>query len=202
MVRLVIWRYRIHYDVTVMKYTGSGEDLVSFMDFAAAKRMKWLLNVVSPTPIHMGVGETSHYADVIMSALVSQIAGVPMFSTTVCSGVDRRKHQSSASVAFVRGFQRWPVNSPHKRPVTRKMFKFDDVVIIQQPLHSFGRCRAYEVFRQQSHCPKQCWPRPVLHGFTRPQRVKTPSWILLYGTDPSNMHCIHFIVTLYLWLHW
>ena len=38
-------------------------------------------------------------------------------------------HQSSASLAFVRGIHRWPVNSPHKLPVTRKMFPFDDVIM-------------------------------------------------------------------------
>ena len=42
---------------------------------------------------------------------------------------DQRKHQSSASLAFVRGIHRWPVNSPHKRPVTRKMFPFDDIIM-------------------------------------------------------------------------
>ena len=42
-------------------------------------------------------------------------------------GVDQRKHQSSASLAFVRGIHRWPMNSPHKGAVTRKMFSFDDV---------------------------------------------------------------------------
>ena len=41
----------------------------------------------------------------------------------------RRKHQSSASLAFVRGIHRWPVNSPHKGTVTRKIFPFDDVII-------------------------------------------------------------------------
>ena len=45
------------------------------------------------------------------------------------SGEDQRKHQSSASLTFVRGIHRWPVNSPHKRPVTRKMFPFDDVIM-------------------------------------------------------------------------
>ena len=40
-----------------------------------------------------------------------------------------KKHQSSASLAFVRGIRRWPVNSPHKRPVTRKMFSIDDVIM-------------------------------------------------------------------------
>ena len=41
-----------------------------------------------------------------------------------------KKHQSSASLAFVRGIHRWPVNSPHKGSVTLKIFPFDDVVMI------------------------------------------------------------------------
>ena len=45
------------------------------------------------------------------------------------SGADQRKHRSSASLAFVRGIHRGPVNSPHKWPVTRKMFPFDDVIM-------------------------------------------------------------------------
>ena len=49
--------------------------------------------------------------------------------STVYSGADHRKHQSSASLAFVRRIHRWPVNSPHKWPVTRKMFPFDDVIM-------------------------------------------------------------------------
>ena len=48
----------------------------------------------------------------------------------VYSGADQRKHQSSASLAFVRGIHRWAVNSPHKWPVTRKMFPFDDVIMV------------------------------------------------------------------------
>ena len=45
----------------------------------------------------------SHYSDVIMSAMASQITGVSMVCSTVCSGAAQRKHQSSASLAFVRG---------------------------------------------------------------------------------------------------
>ena len=41
----------------------------------------------------------------------------------------RLKHQSSASLAFVRGLHRWPVNSPHKWPITRKIFPFDDLIM-------------------------------------------------------------------------
>ena len=33
------------------------------------------------------------------------------------------------SLAFVRGIRRWPVNSPHKGPVTRKMFSFGDAIM-------------------------------------------------------------------------
>ena len=44
-----------------------------------------------------------HYSDVIMSAMASQITGVPIVCADVCSSVDQRKHQSSASLAFVRG---------------------------------------------------------------------------------------------------
>ena len=70
-----------------------------------------------------------HYGDVIMSTMASQITSITIVYSTVYSCTDQRKHQSSASLAFVRGIHRWPVNSPHKRPVTRKMFPFDDVIM-------------------------------------------------------------------------
>ena len=50
--------------------------------------------------------------------------------STVYSGADQRKQQGSALLAFVRVIHRWPVNSPYKGPVTRKMFPFDDVIMI------------------------------------------------------------------------
>ena len=71
-----------------------------------------------------------HYNDVILSAMASQITGVSIVCSTVCSGTYQRKRQSSASLAFVTGIHRWPVNSPHKGPVTRKMFPFDDVIMV------------------------------------------------------------------------
>ena len=52
--------------------------------------------------------------------------------STVCSGANQRKHQSPASLAFVRGIHRWLMNSPHKMTVTRKMFPFDDVIMLLQ----------------------------------------------------------------------
>ena len=70
-----------------------------------------------------------HYCDVIMSAMASNITSAWIVCSTVCSGADQRKHQSSASLAFVRWIHRWPVDSPHKGPVTRKLFSFDDVIM-------------------------------------------------------------------------
>ena len=70
-----------------------------------------------------------HYDDVTMSFMASQITSLTIVYSTVYSDADQRKHQSSASLAFVRGIHRGPVNSPHKWPVTRKMFPFDDVIM-------------------------------------------------------------------------
>ena len=71
----------------------------------------------------------THYDDVIMTTLASQITNLAIVYSIVYSDVDQRKHQSSASLAFVRGIHRGPVNSPHKWPVTRKMFPFDHVIM-------------------------------------------------------------------------
>ena len=70
-----------------------------------------------------------HYNDVTMGAIVSQITSLTIVFSTVYLDTDQRIHQSSASLAFVRGIHRRPVNSPHKWPVTRKMFPFDDVIM-------------------------------------------------------------------------
>ena len=70
-----------------------------------------------------------HYSDIIMRAMASHITSLTIVYSAVYSGTDQRKHQSSTSLAFVRGIHRWPVNSPHKGPVTRKMFPFDDVIM-------------------------------------------------------------------------
>ena len=72
----------------------------------------------------------SYYSHVIIGAIASQITGLTIVYSTVYSGVDQWKYQSSASLASVRGVHRWPLNSPHKWPVTRKMFPFDDVIIL------------------------------------------------------------------------
>ena len=78
--------------------------------------------------LRLGIGNYN-YDDVIMSTIASQITSLTSVYSTVYSDADQSKHQSSASLAFVWGIHRGPVNSPHKWPVTRKMFSFDDVIM-------------------------------------------------------------------------
>ena len=93
----------------------------------------WHLDLATPNAIMLWImpigGHTFHYDDVILGAIASQITSLTIVYSTVYSDADQRKHQSYASLAFVLGIRRWPVNSPHKGPVTRKMFPFDDVIM-------------------------------------------------------------------------
>ena len=70
-----------------------------------------------------------HYGDIIMGVIASEIISLTIVYWAIYSGTDQRKHQSSMSLAFMQGINRWPVNSPHKGPVTWKMFPFDDVIM-------------------------------------------------------------------------
>ena len=63
-----------------------------------------------------------HYGNVIMRAIAYQITSLTIVYSTVYSDADQRKHQSSASLAFVWGIHQGPVNSPYKWAVTRKCF--------------------------------------------------------------------------------
>ena len=64
-----------------------------------------------------------------MSAMASEITSLTIVCSIVYWGADQRKHQSSALLAFVQGIHRWPLKSPHRWPVTRKMFPIDDVIM-------------------------------------------------------------------------
>ena len=94
-----------------------------------------------------------------MGAIASQITSLTIVYSIVCSDADQRKHQSSASLAFVRGIHRGPVNSPHKWPVTRKMFPFDEVIMDMEMLSAlFALC--------EGNPPVTDWlSRPVIRNF-------------------------------------
>ena len=88
-----------------------------------------------------------------------------MFIQPFIQGADQRKYQSSASLAFARGIPRWPVNSPHKGQVPRKMFPFDDVIMTVCVLNFLSGHKRY--FHSQSFLcivtPQVVYSSP--HGF-------------------------------------
>ena len=109
-----------------------------------------------------------HYSDGIMSAIVSQITSLNIVYSTVYPGTDQRKHQSSASLAFVREIHRWPVNSLHKGPITRKIFPFDDVIIfIIKTLFIFYSC----AWRRDYVCPINYWF--IISGVTKTAAIES-----------------------------
>ena len=73
-----------------------------------------------------------HYNDIMMGTIASQITRLTIVYSAIYPDAYQRKHQSSVSLAFVRGIHRGPVNSSHKWPVTRKMFPFDDVIMLNE----------------------------------------------------------------------
>ena len=83
----------------------------------------------------MAISTGSHDIDndIIMSAMASQITVFSIVLLNRYSGADQRKHQNSASLAFVRGIHWWPVNSLHKWPVMREIFPFADVIMDISP---------------------------------------------------------------------
>ena len=68
----------------------------------------------------------THYDDVIVGVMASQITSLTIVYSTIYSDADQRKHQSSASLAFA-GNSPGTWEFPHKWPVTRKMSPFDHV---------------------------------------------------------------------------
>ena len=81
------------------------------------------------------------------NSLMSLLMHAPI-AGKLCSSeeLDIRKHQISASLAFVRGIHWSQVDSPHKRPVTRKMFPFDDIITIDQFVTGVARYVAVITF--------------------------------------------------------
>ena len=97
-----------------------------------------------------------------MSGMASEITSLTTVYSTVYSGADHRKHQSSASLAFVRGIYRWLVKSPHKGPVTRKMSLSGDV-IMNNYFHAHYALWAAASFTHISLCNPQTVPDTFIY---------------------------------------
>ena len=106
--------------------------------------------LISYPTLHDSFLKPPHYNDVIMSAIASQITRLTIVYSTAYSGPDQRKYQSSASLDFVRGIHRRPVNSPHKGPVKRENVSIwwrhhgwnEDMEQLWQPAGNIG-CKPY-----------------------------------------------------------
>ena len=110
-------RYRAHYDVIVMNAWIPEQNDRHLADDTFSNEIRWMEMYEFRIEFHW-----THYNDVVMGAMASQIISLTIVYSTVYSRCRSKKHQSSASLAFVRRIDRWPVNSPHKGQVTRKMF--------------------------------------------------------------------------------
>ena len=123
-----------------------------------------------------------------MSAIVSQITNLTIVFSTVYSGADQRKHQNSASLACVWGIHRWPVNSPQKGPVTRKMFPFDDVIIFLYLLLHM-HCR-YHPGNMAFHSNTNVSQSTCVSPNSRIQYI------------PRNMHRVFALLCFVVVIHW
>ena len=134
---------------------GHAHRLISVLGtlFTGRGTIQWSACFLMPTLSSL---VTSHYNNVIMGVMASQVTSLKIVYSTIHSGGDQRKHQSSVSLAFVWGIHRWPVNSPHKGPVMRKMFPFDDVIMITLGELRSTLCVWPEVFHDASLVYDKC----------------------------------------------
>ena len=132
------------------------------------------------------VNFSHHYDDVTMTTIASQITSLMVVYLTVYSDADQRKHQSSASLAFVWGIHRGPVISPHKWPVTRKMFPFDDVIMYwRQDIPALGA----NTMPAEALAPKVARSSAgmVLAVYCTPHVLLLQSWFYLLGQAKSKI---------------
>ena len=119
-----------------------------------------------------------------MGATAYQITSLTIVYSTAYSGADQRKHQSSVSQALVWGIHRGLVNFPHKWPVTRKMFPFDDVIM------SWYVCIAYKLWHLNI-CSLNCVPSICQQTIIPTGHLAI--YIYIYNFDKKGWHHISYL---------
>ena len=116
------------------KWLGVPRDIASGDLHSSTSKLTILPTYITCGKVQSGENQNvhDHNSDVTMGAMAYRITSLTTVYSSVCSGADQRKYQSSASLAFVRGIHRWPVNFSHKGPVTRKTVPFDDVIMVMR----------------------------------------------------------------------
>ena len=139
------------------------------------------------------------HSDAIMGPMASQTISFTIVYSTVYWDADQRKHQSFASLAFVLGIRRWPLNSQHKWSVTRKMCLFDSVIISTQIPQGFNNKIHLTIFYKRLfliHCfgisftfkPLICKPSQIWYYRRHFGVVKLEFRILPKSMRPMH-HC-------------
>ena len=147
----------------------------------------------------MMVKQFCHCSDFIMSAMASQITSVSIVCLTVCPGADQRKHQSSASLAFVRGVHRWSVDSPHKGPVTWIFFHLMTSSCHKNPSFYMRTCCQKRVFRARIRISSYI-PQYSLYRFINDNLAMVSVNRLLHAKQATNniqmplQHVIYYTI--------
>ena len=141
-----------------------------------------------------------------MGVIASQITSLMIVYWTDYSDADQRKYQSFASLAFLRGIHWGPVNSPHNWPATRKMFPFDDVIMMMlfllyhilphHPFFSTVICFLLMSYNlEQSQCVLE-WNPSFVHSPTAPvmsfQRVQWPIALKLFTQKTNSTEMLFY----------
>ena len=150
--------------------------------------------------------------------MASQITGVSTVYSTAVLDADQRKHQNSASLAFVWGIHQWPGISPHKGPVSRNKFPLDDVIMfpLQNRLdryiviNTIDKSSLTGVIMIQisdgwiGHKPRQVSSNPLTHwGWVKwPPFSNTFSWTKMYEFQIRFHWSLFLRVKLTIFQHW
>ena len=134
-----------------------------------------------------------------MRAMASQITSLMIVYSTVYAGTDERKYQNSASLAFVRGIHRWPVNSPHKELVTRKIVLVRWKIMLKIYAVYFV---VFEGVYQTFIAQNWMWHHVVLKTFGNYDKVM-PSLIknFTYDSDLPSLNIVHVHDDIIKWKH-
>ena len=100
-----VFRCKAMNHINVRNFRNVGESLAKRRSIH--DNLVWLRNKRSYYACFLS--RAFHYDDVIMGAMAYQITSLTIVYSTVYSVEDQRKHQSSASLAFVRRIHRRPV---------------------------------------------------------------------------------------------
>ena len=133
------------------------------------------------------------YSDIIMCTMASQITSLTIVYLTAYSGTDHRKYQNSASLAFVQGIHEWPVNSPHKGPVTRKTFPFDDIMMVASglPQWQWSNHKVYGINSTGTH---------FIYNIYITIQTSNGSWCIGIKGEMSGTVCVTFTWDIYIYM--